>query len=361
MTPAKAARESSNYEAEVIPGIEPFALDELRAKCARQTIRPTRARPGFVRFAFSGPPTELNALRSVIAIYRVHTFDIPRPKALLGHQHFARLVTALADIMRLFPRAPQTLGIGAAGSESSVLRRLRRELAQALKLEESKDKGELFIRLAPDSHKTCWEVLARTTLMPLAKRAYRVDDVPGSLNATVAYALTQVKPLRGRSTVVNLCSGASTILIEHALQRPQDRLIAIDNSAAVIAAARRNGAASGTGLSISQLRADATNTPLPPHMADQLYADLPFGNLVGSHAENKLLYPDILREAARLARPAAGFIVLTHEIKLMRESLPASPWVLINETKINLRGLHPRIFVLERNSTRIVGDFAADR
>lgn len=361
MTPANAARAPSSYEAEVIPGIEPTAMDELREKFARQTIRPTRARAGFLRFAFNGSPTELNALRSVIAIYRVHSFIIPRPRALLGHQHFARLVKLLTDTIRDFPRAPKTLGIGAAGSDSSVLRRLRQELARALDLEESSDKGELFIRLAPDSRKTCWEALARTTLAPLATREYRARDLPGSLNATVAYAMTQIMPARGRSTVVNLCSGASTILIEHALKYPLDRLIAIDNNAVVMAAARRNAAACGLGRGICHLRADATNTPLPSHMADKLYADLPFGNLVGSHAENEILYPAVLREAARLARPDASFIVLTHEIKLMRQSLQASPWELIDETRINLRGLHPRIFVLERNSTRIVGDSAANR
>jgi 23S rRNA G2445 N2-methylase RlmL len=92
---------------------------------------------------------------------------------------------------------------------------------------------------------------------------------------------------------------------------------------------------------------------LPPQAADWLYADLPFGNLVGSHVENRLLYPAILQEAARLARPNAAFVVLTHEINLMRASLKESPWNAVSETRINLRGLHPRLFVLEQNSARI--------
>ena len=342
MAPSRAAKPAGVYEAEVIPGIEPFALDELRREYASQISRLALHRAGFFRFEFSGRPPELNALRSVIAVYQVHAFTVPRPKAFLGHQHFTRLVNHLTDTIRDFPRAPKTLGIGAAGSESSVLRRLRRELALALNLEETRDKGELYIRLAPDRRKKQWEALARTTLKPLATRDYRLRDAPGSLNASVAYAMTRVKPLRGRSTVVNLCSGSSTILIEHALQGSQDRHIAIDNCAAFIAAARRNVAASGLGRSIHHLYADAANCPLPPQMADIVYADLPFGRLVGSHAENRLLYPAILREAARLARPDAGFVVLTHEINLLRASVRESPWEIVSETRINLRGLRPR-------------------
>ena len=362
MATTKRADSTSAFEAEVIPGLEPIAIDELRGRFSSTAVDMTRTRAGFLRFRFSDRPTLLNSLRSVIAVYKIHPFLIPRPKALLGHQHFTRLVKILTDTAHSFVGRPKTFGIGAAGSESSVMRSLRRELAAALKLEPADDgKGELFSRILPARQANQWEVLVRTAVQPLSKRDYRVDDMPGSLNATVAYAMTQFKPMHESATVINLCSGSSTILIERALHHPQHQLLAVDNSPAMIRAGSRNVAACRTDLRVHHLLADARRTPLPSHAADQLYADLPFGNLVGSHDDNKLLYPAILQEAARLARPNAAFVVLTHEINLMHASLAASPWQAASETMINLRGLHPRLFVLERNSARIEVDTGAKR
>ena len=104
---------------------------------------------------------------------------------------------------------------------------------------------------------------------------------------------------------------------------------------------------------IQHIQADARRTPLVTCRADRLYADLPFGHHIGSHEANMRLYPAILTEAARLASPDAAFIVLSHEVKLLRRCLLESPWAAIRESKINLRGLHPRLFVLRQNSTRI--------
>jgi len=342
------------FEAEVIPGLESFAIDELHLRFGSKLAQVTRLRAGFIRFRFNGRLQQLHALRSVIAVYQIHHFPIPRPKAFLGHQHFLRLTKILTDTSQSFVRPPQTLGIGAAGARTSVMRRLNQELVETLNLEPADDgKGELFVRMLPNRETNGWEVLVRISLQPLSARDYRLVNMPGSLNATVAYAMTQVDALGERATVVNLCCGASTILIEHALLHPHHQLVAIDCSAAALEAGRCNTSASGLEHRIQHIQADARRTPLVARTADRLYADLPFGHHIGSHEANMRLYPVILTEAARLASPDAAFIVLSHEVKLLRRCLLESPWAAIRESKINLRGLHPRLFVLRQNSTRI--------
>ncbi len=343
------------YEAELIPGLESFVLDEINSVIGASVsqVRPVRA--GFIRFHYRGSLAALRELRSVVAVYRVHQFAIPRPKAFLGHQHFARLTRLLADMARSFSPPPQALGIGAAGSQSAVMRRLLRALSQQLKLDAAENgKGELYLRLLPNRERQSWEALARISRQPLSAREYRAVNMPGSLNATVAYAMTQSGALRHDATVVNLCSGASTILIEHGLRAAaRHRLLAIDCSPAALSAGARNAAASGLGARIQHIRADARRTPLPAGLADRLYADLPFGHHIGSHEENRRLYPAALREASRLAAPDALLVALTHEVKLFRRCLRASHWRIVRDARINLRGLHPRLFVLRRNSTRI--------
>ncbi len=342
------------YEAEAIPGVERFAMAELRRKLGAAISEIHLMRPGFLRFYYGGPAQRLAALRSVTAIYRIHDFDVPRPKALLGHRHFARLMRILGETAAAFPAPPLTLGIGAAGSHSSVMRRLLTELADALDLQSAEDgKGDLFMRLLRQHQSGGWQVLVRSTPQPLSKRAYRRVDVPGALNAAVAFMLAEASPLPDSATALNLCSGSSTILIELGLTRARPRLIAIDSSAGMLAAGRTNAEAAGLGDRIQHIRADATRAPLPPRSAHALYADLPFGHYIGSHSANIELYPRLLEEASRLARPDARFALLTHEVNLMRRTLQHSSWNVLSETRIDLKGLHPRLFVLNQNLNTI--------
>ncbi len=333
------------YEAEVAPGIEEFAKRELRATLGSKLtwMRPVRA--GFLRFGCRGQPARLNRLRSVIALYAVHHFDIPRPRAFLGNQHFTRLCEILKVALDDFDGSANSFGIGAAGSDSPVMLRLRVQLGDALGLPYAEEgKGQLYMRLLRGD-RGGWDALLRTSPAPLSKRAYRDVNVPGALNASVAYAMTRLARAPSLAMVVNLCSGSSTILIEHALSQPSHRALAIDLDADRLAAGKCNAAAANCPH-ITHLLGDASATPLPRQRADLLYADLPFGNLIGTHADNERLYPAILREAARLARPTAKFIVLTHEIKLLRRCLRGSDWRIVDEHPITLSGLHPRIFVL---------------
>lgn len=334
--------------------MEAVAIDELRRlrPNALSGIRQTRA--GFVRFRLAAPESELLTLRSVIALYRVHNFAIPRPKALLGHEHLTRLLAVLRDVARSFAAPPRSMGIAAAGSHTAVMQRLRGEISQAMGLPLAEDgKGELFLRLARPADGAGWEVLARITASPLSKRGYRAVDVPGALNATVAYAMTEIAQQAERQTVLNLCSGTSTILIEHALTKPDDRLLAIDNSRDMIRIGRQNARRALSGERIWHLLADARRAPLPAGAVDHLYADLPFGHRVGSHATNVALYPALLREAGRLANANANLVLLTHEHRLLVSCVRASTWRICSERTINLSGLHPRLFVLRQNSARI--------
>ncbi len=347
----KRASRSNEYEAECIPGLEAIAMDELNSYDAHslETLR-----PGFLRFRFAGDSRLLLTLRSTIAVYSVYRFEVPRPKALLGHQHLTRLIGILRAAMRDWAMKNPRLGIGAAGANSQVITRLKEELARLLdvKLAEG-NKGELYLRLVRPIDRSAWEVLVRLGPRPLSKRDWRVINMPGALNATVAYAMTRIRSQDAQNRVLNLCCGSGTILVEHALNSPAGQLLAVDNSAKMLSAAKRNLCASDTNHRVILLNADAGHTPLPSRAIDRIYADLPFGGHVGSHADNLRLYPALLREAYRVSKPDAVLILLTHEINLLRNCIAQSNWRTILETKITLSGLHPRLFVLKGKSTRI--------
>ena len=350
----KRASLSCEFELECIPGLEAFAMDELNSYDGTIPESVKTLRPGHLRFRFAGDSRPLLTLRSAIAVYDVHRFEVPRPRALLGHQHLTRLAGILRAAQRDWTRQNPRMGIGAAGANSQVIKRLKEELAKLLGVElAGENKGELYLRLVRSIDRSAWDVLVRLGSRPLSKRDWRVINMPGALNATVAYAMTQIRTRDAQERVLNMCCGSGTILVEHALGKASDQLLAIDNSATTLGAAGRNLCASGTKHRVVLLQADAGNTPLPSGAIDRIYADLPFGGHVGSHADNLRLYPAFLQEACRVSKPDAILILLTHEVKLLRNCIARSNLRTISEIKITLSGLHPRLFVLTRKSTTI--------
>src|SRR5687767_4177221 len=75
-------------ELDVAEGLEWLAAEELRRRFGRRIEVSNDSSGGRVSFRFQGEIQELNTLRVTQAVFHVQTFDVPRPKALLGDQHF---------------------------------------------------------------------------------------------------------------------------------------------------------------------------------------------------------------------------------------------------------------------------------
>ncbi|PJF26158.1 MAG: RNA methyltransferase, partial [Phototrophicales bacterium] len=341
----KQANVSQQFEAEAVYGLEKFAADEL-CRLRAGAVSHLQMYKGAVRFQFSGDPNVLQGLRTVQAVYSVERFDVPRPRALLGDAHFRRLVAQIAAVRKAQPDQFATFQIAAAGSDSSVMQRIKREIAAAVGIPHA-DSGDLLIRILPDDEG--WRTLVRLTPRPLATRSWRAANYEGALNGAVAYCMALLTQPQPGDSVVNLGSGSGSLLIERCFAGAARQVIGIDRDPAVIELARANVGASGTQHRVHLACADMRALPLPASSTDALLADLPFGQRVGSHADNLALYPAALAEAARIAKPGARFVVITHEIRLMDSALQrAHDWRLVRVLPIILRGLHPRIYVLQR-------------
>ena len=209
--------------------------------------------------------------------------------------------------------------------------------------------GDLHLRLRRAPGDAGWELLARISPRPLGARPWRVRNMEGALNATVAHAMALLTKPDRRDHFLNLACGSGTLLIERAACAPAARLLGVDLSTDALASAEANAAAAGYADRIELRQGDARTLDLPDASIDALCADLPFGHLVGSHDENLTLYPAILAEAARVARRDAPFALITHEVRLMETLLlDSATWAIDETARVALGGLHPRIFVLRR-------------
>lgn len=338
---------SYECEADVLEGVEAFALDDLRTLYGAEA---SQTHTGALRFFFSGPLRDLTALRSVIAIYLIERFALPRPKALLGHQHFERLIAMIATVRDLWPNdAFTTFRISAAGEESSVMARLKEAIADRTGLTASSEEGDLLLRLrrSPDGG---WEALTRLSPRPLATRSWRVCNLPGALNATVAYAMMRLTEPQPSDRVLNMCCGSGTLLIER-LALGRTRLTAgCDIDPVALECARANLTAAGYATRVFLEPWDAGELPVGDGGFDVLCADLPYGQLVGSHRDNETLYPRIFAEATRVAAPGARMALITHEIRLLERVAAEyqTQWHLQQRIRVWSGGYTPGIYLLRR-------------
>jgi tRNA (guanine6-N2)-methyltransferase len=328
---------AERFEAEVLPGLEPFAEAELKGLSGVQRVS---AAVGAVGFHFLGDAARLKTLRTVVSVYRVLHFAVPRPKALLGHEHFSRLTRMVAELGRTERFA--SFRLSAAGSDSGVFTRFNALLAQETGLAHE-DEGELLIRVRRAG--TGWDVLLRLTPRPLSARAWRVCNLSGGLNATLASAMLELAQLKPTDRLFNPMCGSGTLLVEAALHAPPARLVGCDHGEASLSCSAENLAAAG--VSAELLAADATATGLEAESFEVIVSDPPWGDAVGSHTGNTELYPALLQECARLAAPGARFVLLTHELKLFERVLGAQTfWRVEAQLQVFHGGHYPRAYLL---------------
>jgi tRNA (guanine6-N2)-methyltransferase len=332
----------------VVPeGLEAIARDELRSLGRDARLLPDSP-PGVLRISYTGDLRRLLQLRSVTSAAIVQRFAVPRPKALLGDAQFRAMLALITKVMRLHPAgAFQSLYLSAAGADSTVLSRLKQDLALALALEVGREDGDLLLRLRRSADS--WELLVRLGPRPLATRTWRVCNLEGALNGPVAHAMALLSAPAAHDVVLNIACGSGTLLIERLLLGPVRRAIGCDTSPAALACAQANVAAAGLNERCELTDWDARSLPLPAASVSVILADLPFGHLVGSHAENLALYPALLAEAARVARPGARCVLISHELRLLDNLLAErNDWQIVQRLRVDVGGLKPQIVVLQR-------------
>lgn len=346
----KRTSQSNLYlgEVEVTPGLEFISTAELEELGGAILDR----RTGEIDFRFGGNLRALLDLKTVQSVSLLQSYAIPRPRGLLGNVHFPLLLRQIETARALSPRdAYRTFFIAAAGSDSSVMERIRQEIAAQTGLVPTNEKGDLWIRIRPSrTGQGGWETLVRLSPRPLVTREWRVCNLEGALNAATAQAMIRLAHPQPDDVFLNLGCGSGTLLIERLAFGRCRLAIGIDQQADHLACARQNITASRySGITLEQM--DMCQLGLGNHLVNTLCADLPFGQLSGSHQENQRLYPTMLAEAARVAQIGARFVLVTHEVHLMDGLLARNrQWAVERVVPINLRGLHPHIYVLRCTS-----------
>ena len=312
-----------DYEVETLRGLEEFAERELRGALG-ESLGPVGVwSEGRLPIGFSGDARRFFGLRSAVAVHVVRTFDVARPRALLGHENLETLVDLLRHVRSLHPSLEfSTFRVSAAGADSVVFTRLKESIADALGLTHLDAPADLQIavRRTPEKQRG-WQVLVRLTPRPLASRSWRVCDYSAALNEAIASVMVGLAGPSASHSFLNLCCGSGTLMVERLEHAPASSVVGVDISEGALACATDNIRAAGYDDRCSLVRGDVGNIPLPTASVHELVADLPYGMLAGGGDDVERIYSAALREATRLAAPHAGLVLISVRKRLMESKL----------------------------------------
>jgi tRNA (guanine6-N2)-methyltransferase len=290
-------------------------------------------------------------MRTVVAAYASIELGIRRPRGLLSPDILRSCTDAIDAVrQRAKPARFGSFRLSAAGSDSPELHRFRDAIEEHTGLVDDPDEGDMLLRLRRSLWGSAgWELLIRLTPRPLSARPWRVANYPGALNATIAAAMVDSTDPSADDDVVDLMCGSGTLVIERLARGAPRRIVACDIAAEALDAARANQRAAKLRGKVEYIQADARHLDEHVHGFDKLLVNLPWGELVGQHVTNEVLYPEVLLAAQRLARDDASFAVLTHDIRRFEHAVDqAGGWVVHRSWRFFQKGHRPKLYNLRR-------------
>jgi tRNA (guanine6-N2)-methyltransferase len=182
---------------------------------------------------------------------------------------------------------------------------------------------------------------------PLHRRRYKLVSRPGSLKASVAYAMAFLIDLQPHERIIDPCCGVATIAIEAGRCVHPRPALASDISREALEAAQTNAQASAFAPLL--FAADASSLPLPRASMDAVLSNLPFGRQVAVEGDLSANYSTMLQEIARILRSDGRAALLTDGGSAFMQALQTVPCLrLVGAHQISLFGAHPHIYVLRR-------------
>lgn len=214
--------------------------------------------------------------------------------------------------------------------------------------------GKRWKRVAENAQVEVWLTLLDTEALiglRLTDRAQRHRDksahLPASLRPSIAAAMAFLTTPKEDDLFLDPFCGAGTILIERALAGRYRLILGSDISDSALSAASENIGERHKPLELH--RWDATEIPLEDGSVSAIATNPPFGEQLGSHAENEVLYPRFLAEARRLLPPGGRLVLLTSEHTIMKRELTAPRWTLTGRFGLRVQGRQATIYAARRN------------
>ncbi len=297
-------------------------------------------------------PTSLEtirALKSITNAYIVRQDTTLHPKFINNHKSIlGELVEMTLDNHE---KEFKTFSLSCAGSDSEEIQNIIKFVSTHYKLIHDED-ADMKIHIGKLDN-DIWEVGVCLTPRPLSVRSYRVVNISGGMNPTIASAMNTFCTIEQAESYLNIFSGGATLLIEAGLKAKtlgkELKLQGFDIDGKRNSEAVKNIKQAGLIKNISLKTADIYDKP-EFGMFDVITSDLPFGQLVGKHEDLKSLYETFITYCETHLNPQGTLAVYTSEHELLEELLEDSKFEIMESLSLKLitsvnSYLYPKIFI----------------
>ena len=241
----------------------------------------------------------------------------------------------------------KTFTIICAGSNSSEIKSIEKYIKDDFKLKREVDSD---IKIHIIKVEGIWEVGIQITKRPLSVRKYRVRNMEGAMDSTIAYALNNLSCSEKTRSYLNIFSGSGTLPIEALLNYTKiEKVIGFDKEKKRISLAIQNIKEAGLIKNITLKQHDIHNHP-DLGKFDVITSDLPFGMLISKGDDLGYLYSTFIKYCEQHLNSNGTLAVYTSKASLFEELIGESKFEIkkVFELKIMTNAgtyINPKIFI----------------
>jgi len=299
----------------------------------------------FIYLDFVQDFTEIKKLRSISRAYVVvqdskyNPFYVSNHKSILGNL-VEIIINGNKDKFKTFK-------ITCAGSDSSEVRNIAEYIQTTYGLIE-KEEADMKIHIVKSNE--IWEIGIQITPRPMSLRDYKLMNMSGAMDPTIAYAVNSLCELEKSNSYLNIFSGSATLLIEAGQCYPNlNQLVGLENNKKNISLAIQNVKRAGLVKKIQLKEKDIFDKP-DLGKFDVITSDLPFGMSISKNEDLENLYQCFIEYCQKTLNNSGKLVVYTSEYEILKKIILESKFKIIKTlelkfiTSVNAY-LRPRIFV----------------
>ncbi len=331
-----------NIKLSYIPGLRPVVLDELK----KSNMKVLREVDDSIYLEFSIQTLQdVKKQRSVARAYLIVQNALYNPTYLSNHKSvLGNLVEHVVSCDSF-----KTFKITCAGSDSPEVRSIASYIEKTYGIQENDDADLKIHMIKPDD---VWEIGVQITPRPLSVRDYKVVNMKGAMDPTIAYAVNSFCIQDSTKTYLNIFSGSATLLIEAAECYPHvEKLIGFDNDKSHLTLSIQNIKKAGFIKKIQVKECDIFNKP-DLGTFDAVVSDVPFGMLVSKDQDLQKLYGVFVEYCEHVLNVGGRLVIYTSEFELMESIISQSQFKIVQSLQLTLSTnvgayLKPKIIVCE--------------
>jgi len=324
-----------------VNGLKETVLKEI---AKNKNVQVLRVNEDSIYVAFFKTYESVLNLKSVSKAYILFQDNVYNPLYISTHKS---IVGELIDrVITGKKREFKTFTILCAGSNSPEVRSIKKYITATFMLVE-KEEADLKIHIIKVNN--TWEVGVQISPRPLSLRSYKIENMSGAMDPTIAYALNSECNMLKKKSYLNAFSGSATLLIEAGLEYAHlESLVGFDNNKTHLSLAIQNIKKAGLLTRITLKEKNIFDTP-ELGMFDVITADLPFGMVISKGENLEKLYTQFVRFCEKSLHTDGILALFTNEYAILEIILTASKFKILKTLDLKIPTnvhsyLKPKIF-----------------